>query len=132
MGWTGTGLNSKSMAVTIKKGSVGNRTYIANWEVKQFVITWVINDVSTNETVDYGSVIEYKEETPVKERTPEFTYTFIGWFDINNEELVEGSFVTENQIFIAKNLEEGISKMNQIIDNNSVVLLENDLPDNYL
>ena len=38
----------------------------------------------------------------------------------------------ENQVFIAKNLDEAILKMNEIMDANSVVLLENDLPDNYL
>lgn len=38
----------------------------------------------------------------------------------------------ENQVFIAKNLEEALVKMNQIMDEKSVILLENDLPDNYL
>lgn len=38
----------------------------------------------------------------------------------------------ESQIFIAKNLQEALSKMNEIITPDSVVLLENDLPDNYL
>lgn len=38
----------------------------------------------------------------------------------------------ENKIFVAKNLQEALNKMNQIMDSNSVVLLENDLPDNYL
>ncbi len=38
----------------------------------------------------------------------------------------------ETNIFIAKNLQEALSKMNEIMTNDSVVLLENDLPDNYL
>ena len=38
----------------------------------------------------------------------------------------------KDKIFIAKNLDDAIKKMNEIIDSNSVVLLENDLPDNYL
>lgn len=38
----------------------------------------------------------------------------------------------ESQIFIAKNLQEALEKMNEIITSDSVVLLENDLPDNYL
>lgn len=38
----------------------------------------------------------------------------------------------ESQIFIAKNLQEALAKMNEIITSDSVVLLENDLPDNYL
>lgn len=38
----------------------------------------------------------------------------------------------ESQVYIAQNLQEALSKMNQIITKDSVVLLENDLPDNYL
>lgn len=38
----------------------------------------------------------------------------------------------ESQIFIAKNLQEALKKMNEILTPDSVVLLENDLPDNYL
>ena len=38
----------------------------------------------------------------------------------------------ESNVFIAKNLQEALSKMNEIITKDSVVLLENDLPDNYL
>ena len=38
----------------------------------------------------------------------------------------------ESNVFIAKNLQEALSKMNEILTRDSVVLLENDLPDNYL
>lgn len=38
----------------------------------------------------------------------------------------------ESQIYIAQNLQDALSKMNEILTNDSVVLLENDLPDNYL
>lgn len=38
----------------------------------------------------------------------------------------------ESKIFIAKNLQEALQKMNEILTPDSVVLLENDLPDNYL
>lgn len=38
----------------------------------------------------------------------------------------------ESQVYIAQNLQEALNKMNSIITPNSVVLLENDLPDNYL
>ena len=35
-------------------------------------------------------------------------------------------------VFIAKDLNEALLEMNKIMDENSVVLFENDLPDNYL
>lgn len=38
----------------------------------------------------------------------------------------------QEKVYIAKNLEEALRKMNEIITTDSVVLLENDLPDNYL
>ena len=38
----------------------------------------------------------------------------------------------ENKVFVAKNLDEAIQKMYQMMDSKTVVLLENDLPDNYL
>ena len=38
----------------------------------------------------------------------------------------------KNDIYIAKNLNDALNKMNSIVDNNSVILFENDLPDNYL
>ncbi len=34
--------------------------------------------------------------------------------------------------FVAKNLQEALQEMNRITSNNTVILLENDLPDNYL
>ena len=38
----------------------------------------------------------------------------------------------KNQTMVAKNLDEAIKKMYELMDANTVVLLENDLPDNYL
>ena len=38
----------------------------------------------------------------------------------------------EDKVMVAKNLDEAIKKMYDLMDANTVVLLENDLPDNYL
>lgn len=38
----------------------------------------------------------------------------------------------EEKIFIADNFEEAMKKMNELMDSNTVILLENDLSDNYL
>jgi len=43
----------------------------------------------------------------------------------------EGKY-PENQVMIAKDINEAVKKMYEIMDANTVVLLENDLPDNYL
>lgn len=38
----------------------------------------------------------------------------------------------ENQIYVAENLEKAIEQMNKVMTKDSVILIENDLPDNYL
>ncbi len=58
-------------------------TYIAQFDrtVRKYTITWVDGDGKTlaTEDVEYGKTPEYRgEETPTKEQTPEFTYSFNG------------------------------------------------------
>ncbi len=58
-------------------------TYIAQFDrtVRKYTITWVDGDRKTlaTEDVEYGKTPEYRgEETPTKEQTPEFTYSFNG------------------------------------------------------
>ena len=48
-----------------------------------------------------------------------------------NEGLLEEKYNKEN-IYIAKDIKDAINKMNEMMDSNTVVLFENDLPDNYL
>ena len=38
----------------------------------------------------------------------------------------------KDKVIVAKNLDEAIKHMYKLMDSNTVVLLENDLPDNYL
>ncbi len=38
----------------------------------------------------------------------------------------------KEKVYVAKNLKDAIDKMNEIMNENTVVLFENDLPDNYL
>ena len=38
----------------------------------------------------------------------------------------------KEKVYIAKDITEAINRMNEIMDSNTVVLFENDLPDNYL
>ena len=48
-GWTGTGLSSATTTVIIAKGSTGDRTYTANWEVagREFIKTTTLVDGAT-------------------------------------------------------------------------------------
>ena len=48
-----------------------------------------------------------------------------------NDGLLEAGY-DKNKIFIAENFESAMKKMNELVDSNTVILLENDLSDNYL
>lgn len=55
IGWTGSNGDSPSLTVTIEKGSIGDREYIANWEAKQYTIeSNNIYVVSPEMMVKYG------------------------------------------------------------------------------
>lgn len=111
-GWTGTDLTEENNegqkvdkltdTVIIKKGSIGNRSYVANWEVIDYSITYNLNG---------GNLLEEKTN-PEKYtiETPTFTlnnpvksgYTFIGWTgtDLSKEtekvEIATGSIGDRN------------------------------------
>ena len=75
IGWTGTGLSSATKNVTIPKGSIGDRNYIANWGVTNYSITYNLNGGTiTNQPTTYN--IESSFTLPTPTRTG---YTFTGW-----------------------------------------------------
>ena len=57
------------------------RTLVANFRKKKFTITFVNEDgtVLQSEMVEYGVKPVYNKETPAKEATKQYTYTFAGW-----------------------------------------------------
>ncbi len=82
LGWSGTGLESPTLSVTIEQGSTGDREYTANWEIKKFTVTWENEDGSeleVDQNVEWGSMPSYDGETPTKESTAQYDYEFTGW-----------------------------------------------------
>ena len=51
-GWTGTGLSGETMTVTIPHGSIGNRSYVAHWQINTAIVT-IKKD---NQNYDAGGV----------------------------------------------------------------------------
>ena len=82
LGWSGTGLESPTLSVTIEQGSTGDREYTANWEIRKFTVTWENEDGSeleVDQNVEWGSMPSYDGETPTKESTDQYDYEFAGW-----------------------------------------------------
>ena len=81
IGWTGTGLDGLTISVTIEKGSVGDRSYEANWQANTYTITLNPNGGSianTTITVTYDQTYTLND--------PEWTgHTFGGWYEVNKK-----------------------------------------------
>ncbi|MBQ3331487.1 MAG: starch-binding protein, partial [Ruminococcus sp.] len=76
--YTFTGWTPEVSAVT------GDVTYTATFEpsLRSYTITWVDGDgteLEKDENVLYGTIPTYNGETPTKEATAQYTYTFNGW-----------------------------------------------------
>lgn len=80
LGWTGTDLTSASKSVTIKQGSIGNRTYKANWKANTYSITYNLNGGSIS-----GQPTSYTIESPTLNipRPTKTGHTFLGWTGSN-------------------------------------------------
>ena len=79
-GWTGSNGETPEIAVTIPKGSIGNKSYTANWIISGYTITYDLDGGSVT-----GNPTAYNSETetftlinPTKDG-----YTFAGWTGSN-------------------------------------------------
>ena len=79
-GWTWDGHDTKELVVTIDKGTTGNKTYKANWELAAYTVTF--DSVGGSDVADvpaqHGKPI-VKPSDPIKEG-----YTFKGWYTSND------------------------------------------------
>ena len=74
-GWQSTDLTEPSTEVKITKGSIGNRTYTAVWEINKYSITFVLNNGEEDKvfTQNYNTAITAPTDF-IKTG-----YTFTGW-----------------------------------------------------
>ena len=79
-GWSGDGLEGdENLTVTIAQGSTGDKTYMANWTLASYTITY--NDIEGATFADGENPVTYNvesEEIKLKNPTKE-NYTFKGW-----------------------------------------------------
>ncbi len=75
-GWKCDGNGEPVEEVTIAKGSTGNKTFTACWEIKHFTVTFNSHDGTSveSQTIDYNGLIQ-QPNSPVKEH-----YIFGGWY----------------------------------------------------
>lgn len=95
-GWSGTDINGTSMNVSIEKGSIGNRSYVANYEANQYVVTYDYgyDELSENQTVTFDS--SYSLPEPSREG-----FHFDGWY-YNNQVVTSGQWIIDsNATFVA-------------------------------
>lgn len=76
-GWTGTGIGSTSANVTIPKGSIGNRSYIATWVPEIYQITYKLNGGELQSGNPSTYTIESEKFT--LNNPYRVGYTFAGW-----------------------------------------------------
>ena len=93
IGWTGTDLTEETETVTVNRGSIGNREYIANYRINRATLTVNPNGGLYNESSvripipnDYGTIITL--DTPTREG-----YSFTGW-SLTGEGTLNGNIYT--------------------------------------
>lgn len=84
LGWSGTDIDKLQKNITIKKGSVGNRSYTANFDAKTYNVTYDYgyDGKTSNATATYDS--QFNVETPSRDG-----YEFTGWM-FNGEQFNSG------------------------------------------
>ncbi len=75
LGWTGEGETTPQLTVVLPQGSIGNRTYTANWELTGYTITMNLNGGS-GETALLYTVEDEDFALPTPTRNG---YEFVGW-----------------------------------------------------
>ena len=103
IGWTGSNGTTPQTTVTIAEGSIGNKTYIANYELVTYTITYFLNGgaVATDNPTEYTILTDsFTLNNPTR-----YGYDFKGWYgdDIagydSNHTVTKGTF--GNKVFYA-------------------------------
>lgn len=82
LGWTGEDIDIPTKPLTIYHGSMGDRTYSANYETLKYTVTWRNFDNSVLKTdleVPYGTMPSYTGEEPTKPSDQQYNYRFSKW-----------------------------------------------------
>lgn len=93
IGWSGTGINGTQKNVVIPKGSIGDRSYVANYKANKYkvILDYGYNSIKKEVEVTYDSY--YKFDEPIKN-----AYSFAYW-EYNGTKLAqEGTWKIPNDV----------------------------------
>ena len=92
-GWTGTDLTEPTKPVTIAQGSVGNRTYTANYEKQVYTVTYMDDEV-----VAFIDNVEYEGTTTPPAENPTKDHGIFKWWSLSKTgtEFNYATPITEN------------------------------------
>ena len=80
LGWTGSNGTTPSTSVSITKGSIGDKSYTANWEIINYNISYDLGGGSASSLTKTYNVESNTFTLPTPTRTG---YTFLGWTGSN-------------------------------------------------
>ena len=79
-GWTGSNGENSQKEVIISKGSIGNKSYVANYSVNKYVVNYNTNGGNNIESVE----VAYGTDIPKPANPSKSGYKFVGWYsDVN-------------------------------------------------
>ena len=78
-GWTGTGLETATMEVTIAKGSIENRTYTATWTPITYTLTYDLAGGALPEGKTNPATYNIESDAITLNNPERVGYTFAGW-----------------------------------------------------
>ena len=81
VGWTGTDLTEATETATIPAGSIGDRSYTANWEIVNYTIDYDVADGSHTNPTEYNVL----SEPIILADASRTGYTFLGWTGSNGD-----------------------------------------------
>ena len=95
VGWTGTGLSSATKKVTIAKGSVGNKSYTANWSIINYSISYTLNGGTiSNQKTSYNiETASFNLVTPIRNG-----YSFKGWTGTNLSSITKNVTIAKGSV----------------------------------
>ena len=91
-GWTGTDLSNKTETVVIPTGSIGNRTYTANYQINSYTLTVDPNGGTYNGSSNPVSITNNYGTTITLDTPERLGYTFDGWTLTGDGSLVGNTY----------------------------------------